>query len=278
MCGNIGLQQRGQFAMATSSNLRLEPSVGDERFFLKSAIVMALVIVFGFSLQLAMGRSTFASPVRVHIHAVLFMGWVAIYVLQNTLVATGRIALHRQLGWFAVVWAAAMVVSGIVITAMMARAGTVPFFFQPLQFLVFDPVAVLTFAGLTAAAVVLRRQTKWHRRLHFCGMAMLLAPAFGRILPLPLLQPWAWEMTFAVTLLFPLAGVCADLRRCGRMHSAWLWGVGTMLGAFLVVEGLTYSPVGVPIYEAVTEGSPGAAIDPLAFPPPPDGPLMTGRS
>jgi hypothetical protein len=264
--------------MATLSHQPLEPSVGDERFFLKSAIVMALVIVFGFSLQLAMGRSTFGSPVRVHVHAVLFMGWVAIYVLQNTLVTTGRIGLHRRLGWLAVAWAAAMVVSGIAVTVIMARAGTVPFFFKPLQFLVFDPVAVLTFAGLTAVAVALRRHTEWHRRLHFSGMAMLLAPAFGRILPLPLLQPWAWEATFAVTLLFPLAGAWADHRREGRVHPAWVWGIGTMLASFFIVEALTYSPVGVPIYEAVTKGSPGAAIKPLAFPPPPDGPLMTGRS
>lgn len=264
--------------MATLVGPAQAPSVGDERFFLKSAIVMALIIVFGFSLQLALGRSTFASPLRVHVHAVLFMGWVAIYVLQNGLIAIDRIDLHRRLGWLATVWASAMVVSGIFVTVVMARNGTVPFFFQPLQFLVFDPVAVLTFAGLTAAAVTLRRRTEWHRRLHFCGMAMLLAPAFGRILPLPLLQPWAWEATFAVTLLFPLIGALADRRRSGRAHPAWLWGIGAMIASFLVVELLTYSPVGVPIYEAVTQGSPGAAIDPLAFPPPPEGPLMTGRS
>ena len=264
--------------MATLSHQPLAPSGGDERFFLKSAIVMALVVAFAFSLQLAMGRSTFASPVRVHVHAILFMGWVAIYVLQNVLVATDRIALHRRLGWLAVAWAAAMVVSGLAVTAIMTRAGTVPFFFKPLQFLIFDPVAVLTFAGLTAAAVVLRRRTEWHRRLHFCGMAMLLGPAFGRILPLPLLQPWAWEATVAPTLLLPLAGVWADRRRGGQALPAWLWGIGTILASFLVVEALTYGPVGVPIYDAVTDGSPGAAIDPLALQPPPDGPLMTGRS
>ena len=265
--------------MATMSNPpRLASFAGDERFFLKSAVVMALVIVFGFSLQLGMGRSTFASPLRVHLHAVLFMGWVAIYVLQNALVATDRIGLHRRLGWLAVFWAAAMVASGITVTVIMARAATVPFFFQPLQFLVFDPMAVSTFAGLTAAAVVLRRRTEWHRRLHFCGMAMLLGPAFGRILPLPLLQPWSWEATFAVTLLFPVAGVMADRRRCGQVHPAWLWGLGTMLVSFLVVEILTYGPVGVPLYEAVMKGSPGAALDPLDFQPPPAGPLMTGRS
>lgn len=254
------------------------PSAGDERFFLKSACLMALIIVAGFSFQLAMGRSTFASPLRVHVHAVLFMGWVAIYLTQNVLVAANRIDLHRKLGWIAAGWMVAMTVSGIVVTVAMVRGGTVPYFFQPLQFLIFDPVAVLTFAGLTSAAIVLRRRTEWHRRLHFCGMTILITPAFGRLLPMPLLQPWSWEAAFAVAFLFPLAGAWADVRRSGRVHPAWYWGMAVILGSFLVTQALTYSPAGTAIYEAVTEGSRGAAVPPLEFQPPPEGPLMTGRS
>jgi len=114
--------------MATSTNRLSAPLAGDERFFLRSAILMAAIIVAGFTFQLAMGRSTFASPLRVHAHAVLFMGWVAIYLTQNALVATGRTGLHRRLGWLAAGWAVAMVVSGFVVTVAMARGGTVPSF------------------------------------------------------------------------------------------------------------------------------------------------------
>lgn len=264
--------------MATLAQPPLAPPAGDERFFLRGAIIMAAIIATGFSFQLAMGRSTFASPARVHIHAVLFMGWVAIYLAQNLLVAKGRVDLHRRLGWIAAVWMIPMVVSGFLVTAIMVQKGTVPFFFQPLQFLVFDPMTVTGFAGLTVAAILLRRRTDWHRRLHFCGMTLLLAPAFGRLLPLPLLQPWAWEATFVVTLLFPLAGIRADRRRSGQMHRAWWWGIGTMAAVFALTQAITYSRVGTALYEAVTEGTPGAAVRPLDFAPPPAGPLMTGRS
>lgn len=264
--------------MATLTQPRPAPSIGDERFFLISAIVMAAIIAVGFSFQLAMGRSTFASPIRVHIHAILFMGWVAIYLTQNVLVAIDRVDLHRRLGWVAAVWMVPMVVSGFLVTAMMVQSGTAPFFFQPLQFLVFDPMTVTGFAALTAAAVKLRRRTEWHRRLHFCGMALLIAPAFGRLLPLPLMIPWAWEVTFVVGLLFPLAGIWADLRRSGRVHPAWKWGVGTMLAVFALTEAITYGPAGPALYEAVTRGTPGADVPPLEYPPPPAGPLMTGRS
>jgi len=148
----------------------------------------------------------------------------------------------------------------------------VPFFFKPLQFLVFDPVSLFTFMGLTTAAIVLRRQTDWHRRLHFCAMAMLLGPGFGRLLPMPLLIPWSWEVTFAACLLFPLVGMAMDLRRSGRVHPAWGWGVAALLVSAVVVEGVTYSPAGTALYNAVAAGSPGAAVAPLAYPPPPGPP------
>jgi hypothetical protein len=253
------------------------PGLGDERFFLRGAILMTIVIVGGFSFQYLMGRSTFEAPLRVQLHAWVFMGWVGIYLLQNVFVATGRMNLHRRLGWVAAVWIVPMIVMGLVVTVSMVRRGHVPFFFRPLHFLIFDPVTVLTFAGLTVAAVLLRRRTEWHRRLHFCAMALLLAPGFGRLLPMPLLEPWAWEASFASGLLFPLVGVWADLKRSGHVHPAWGWGIGTMISAFVVIEAITYSAVGTAIYGSVTAGSPGASIAPLEFAPPPTGPLMTGR-
>ena len=91
----------------------------------------------------------------------------------------------------------------------------------------------------TVAAIALRRQTEWHRRLHFCGMSLLLGPGFGRLLPMPLLQPLAWEVTFAACLIFPAIGVWADWRRSGRVHPAWRWGIGAMFGAFLLTEAIT---------------------------------------
>lgn len=250
---------------------------GDDRFFLTSAFVFAAIIVAGFSLQLAAGRSTFGAPPLVHAHAVVFMGWVVIYVLQSWFATRGPIALHRRLGWLAVGWVVAMVVLGIAVTLAMVRRGQTPFIFRPAQFLIFDPISLLTFAGFVAAAVSLRRQTDWHRRINFCGMALLLGPAFGRLLPMPLLMPWAWEATVVAVLIMPGIGAFADLRRTGRVHPAFVWGIATIIGSAALTEVLTYSPAGTAIYQHVTAGTPGAAVPPLEFAPPPAGPLITGR-
>ena len=79
--------------MATLAQPRV-PARSEERFFFIMACVIAGTIAAGFSLHLAMGRSSFASPPLVHAHAVVFMGWVVIYLLQNVF------AVRRlELGW-----------------------------------------------------------------------------------------------------------------------------------------------------------------------------------
>ena len=52
--------------MATLAADYVKPVTSDDRFFLYTSIAMALTIVAGFGLQLAAGRSSFASPPIVH--------------------------------------------------------------------------------------------------------------------------------------------------------------------------------------------------------------------
>jgi hypothetical protein len=249
----------------------------DDRFFLTMAIAMTLTIVAGFSLQLAMGRSTFAAPPLVHLHAVVFFGWVALFVTQNVLVTRGSIALHRRLGWIGAGWVSAMIVLGIYTTVTMVRNGAAPFFFLPAYFLVMNTFAILCFGGLVAAAILLRKRTEWHRRLLFCAMATLTGPAFGRLLPMPLMIPYAEWGVFAAVLVWPMIAITADLRRRGHVHPALWWGTLTIVFVQVAMTLVAHSALGVTLYAVATSGYPGAEVAPLEFPPSPAGPLITGR-
>jgi hypothetical protein len=244
------------------------PALGrDDRFFLTMAIVMALTLVGGFSLQLAAGRSSFGAPLHVHLHAIVFFGWVMLYVLQNALVTRGSIGLHRKLGWLASGWALAMVFVGLFTNVVLVQQARVPFFFTPSYFFLMDSLSLLSFAGLTAAAIVLRKQTGWHRRLHYCGMATLTGPGWGRLLPLPFLIPYAGWTVFAALMLFPLVGVINDLRRHGRVHPGWWAGIAVMVVTQLAIAGIGASPLGAALYRSVVAGTPGAEVAPLDYPP-----------
>lgn len=262
--------------MATLANPR--PGYGcDDRFFLRMAIVMALTIVAGFSLQAATGRSTFGAPPLVHLHAFIFFGWVVLFVSQNLLVTRGSIALHRRLGWVGAGWASAMVVVGTYTTVAMTRNAATPFFFLPAYFLVMNILSILCFGGLVILAISMRKQTEWHRRFMFCAMAILTGPAFGRLLPMPLLVPYAEWGVFAAVMLWPLIAIVADRRRRGHVHPAMWWGSATIILMQVSMTLITHSALGLELYAVSTAGHRGAAIAPFAFPMPPSGPLVTGR-
>lgn len=240
----------------------------ERRFFLIMALAMALTIVAGFAFNLAMGRSTFAVPAAYHAHAVVFMGWVALYMTQAFTIATGRRALHIRLGKVAYLWIPLMVAMGIVIMVTVARRTGGPFFFAVNEFLVSNVALLLCFGGLALWALRRQRHNGWHRRLMFCAMAMLTGPGLGRLLPMPLFMEWAWTVSFLATLIFPAIGIAADMRRRGHVHPAYWWGIGLYAGTFVVSMLVAFSPIGYAVTEAVIAGTPGAERPMAAFLPP----------
>lgn len=248
------------------------PRIADnDRFYFGLALTMAVVLVAGFVFNLGMGRSTFAVPLVWHVHALVFMTWIGIFLAQTWFATRGPMALHRRLGWLASGWVVLMVVMGIAITVATIRRGTAPFFFQPQHFLIANPLGLLAFAGLTFAAVRMRRATDWHRRLQMCAFATLMGPGLGRLLPVPLFMPWAFEVPVIAGLLFLVPAMIRDYRREGRVHPAWWWGIGTVVAVVIVARVVALTPVGDAIYAGVTAGSPGAALPGMAFGPLPPG-------
>jgi len=246
-------------------------ATAEERFFMTSAVAMAIVIVAGFSFNAIMGRSTIFSPISVHLHGVLFMGFLGLYVTQSFLIASGNVAVHKRLGWLAAVMVPSMIAAALYVIVAMLRRGAVPFFFTPIYFLAMDTMILAGFVVLVVAAIRMRRRTDWHRRLMFCAMAAFTGNGLGRLLPMPLLIPYAGEAAVAASLAFPIWGILSDRRRNGRIHPAWLCGIAVIVGGQLIAELVTHSPLGLSLYHWVAAGSPGVHIAPLAYPAPPLG-------
>jgi len=236
----------------------------EERFFFTIACIMAAIIVAGFSFNLAMGRSSFSLPLIYHVHAFVFFSWVALYVVQNALVARDLVAVHRKLGWLSLGYVPVMVGLGTAVVLNSLARGGPPFFAQN-EFLFGNIAGLITFAGLIVAALILRRRTDWHRRLMLSGMAILTGPGLGRLLPMPLFIPWAWQVANAVPMLFVLAGMVFDLRRNGRPHSAWIWALAAVFGMQAISYVIAFSSFGVSTTEHVIAGTPGAQRGMAAF-------------
>lgn len=240
----------------------------EERFFFKLACAIALVMVLGFAFQFAMGRSTFAVPLIYHLHGVVFFGWIALFLTQTWLMASGNSALHRRLGWLAAIWIPLMVVLGIAMTITSLRRTGGPFFFDANEFLIGNPLGILAFAGLVGYAVMKRKQTDWHRRLMIGATAAITGPGFGRLLPMPLLMPNAWEISNAVGLIFVFVAMARDKRHRGAVHPAWYVVIAVSVGWVALGQAIAYTDWATDLTRSVLEGHPGAARPMEAYMPP----------
>lgn len=239
---------------------------GSNRFWLGSAAAMAFVILAGFSMQFLAGRSSFSARPLVHVHGILFMGWVAIFAVQAWAATSGRIALHRRVARLAMLWLPLIAIMGTWITVDVVQRGITPFFFLPQHFLIANPLSLLSFLCLVTAALLLRKRTDWHMRLQIAAMAALLGPGFGRLLPMPLIMPWSFEAAGLIALIFPVIGALRDWRRDGRVHPAWWWGMLSIAAVVLLAQLIASSPLGAALYSATVAGHPGEAVPGMAYP------------
>ena len=255
--------------MATLADSKPSGYSGEStRFFTIMACIMSLVIVAGFSIQLAMGRSSFNVPWPYHVHGVIFMSWLGLYLAQHLSMASGNKALHVRLGKLSYIMIPAMVAAGTLIMITVAQRTGGPFFFHVSEFLWSNLALVWLFGGLAFWSLKSRRYTGWHRRLMLCAMAILTGPGLGRLLPLPLMIPHAWTITTVSTMIFPVIGIIVDWRKNGRVHPAYFWGLGLYVVVFLATVAISHTGPGMAVTEWLIEGTPGADRPIEAFLPP----------
>ncbi len=234
--------------------------LSDQRFFTRLAQVLAGLIVFGF-LQWALRG--FVNPVRtplyIHAHGVAMLGWLGTIAAQNSLAGSGNLALHRRLGWASLALVLAIVALGTFAGRMALATHRVPPFFTDSYFLALTHVEVAVFALTVMSAIALRRQTQWHRRLMIAATVVLMEPALGRLLPMPLLGQIAGGWIEAA-LQVGFLGIMArhDLKVLGRVHPATLVGMGLVVAVHALIQVLAGMPIMASYVESIARSSGGA--------------------
>ena len=204
----------------------------DRRFFMVMALVVAVVIVSGFGPSYASSLPPPGLPFWVHLHGAVMSAWIILFAVQAWLVGRRSIALHRRLGWLSIALVVVMAPLGLVTNAMAVHRGATPPFFTPAMMMAADGVDLTIFVGLYTAAILLRRNGPWHKRLMLCATVLLTWPALGRLLPLRGLGlPMIIPASITLLILLALVGPAYDLATRRRVHPAYLWGVGLIIAA-----------------------------------------------
>lgn len=221
--------------MATSG-LASNHRRSENRFFSAMAVSIVLAIVVGFARTYFLrGLVPASTPAPlgltppIHLHGLLFTGWVLLLLVQARLVAAKRFDVHRRLGMAAAVLAAMMIGTGTMVAIQAVVRGVGPFGMDPRGFLIVPLFALGLFAVFVVAGIQARHDAQSHKRLMLLATIALLPPAIARwVLPMGFAPP----VVLVVATLFLVPLVVWDLRTRGHLHPVTLWG-----GLLLVVSG-----------------------------------------
>ena len=172
----------------------------------------------------------------IHVHAAIYVGWLAIFIAQATFAATKRMDLHVRVGNIGIGYGVLVIAMGVTVAismfAVRVRAGNIEEAQMRLVAPLFDMVF---FAPLFAAAVRFRRKPEIHKRLMIVATTLLLIAAVGRMTFLG--RPWPLMLVWSSPLLI---GAAYDIVRRRAVPWIYLLGVVAILvrafGARIVGE------------------------------------------
>jgi hypothetical protein len=202
------------------------------RFYVALSGIIAVIVFVGFwpTYFGPLVAGTVEKPPVIHIHATVYVGWLALFITQTVFAATGRRALHVKLGRIGIAYGVLVILMGIVVSfsmfAMRVRAGLLE---EATLSLMGPLVDMVVLAPLFAAAVYLRRKPELHKRLMIVATTALLIAAVGRmrVFGSPL-NPWLLDLVWVSPILIA-AGY--DLLKRRGLHPIYAGGI-----ILLVVE------------------------------------------
>jgi hypothetical protein len=171
----------------------------------------------------------------VHVHGAAFTAWVALLLLQTTLVSARRTDIHRTLGWVGAALAAFMVVIALDTAVIAVHQAVVCCDAVAARAFLAIPIAdMMVFGTLVGCAIAWRRVAGTHKRLMLLATLTILDAATSRW-PLHVIQTTKWGSYVAIDAVI-LAAVAYDTMRHRRMARAYAWGVPLVVGAQVLRE------------------------------------------
>ena len=205
----------------------------DDVFFFSMAAVAAIAILVGFARTYFLAGMMLAPlpSVLVHVHAVVFLGWIVLFTTQISLVTTQHVNLHQRVGAFGFALAAIMIPLGLLTaSARLARQ-----FDHPGQISMADVLDLyaapifdmLLFSVFTYFAFRNRTRPTVHKRLILFATFSLLDAGFDRwsvFDPYPL-----WQVNLICFVPLVLATMAYDRWSTGTIQRVTIWSAAFLL-------------------------------------------------
>ncbi|HKR37305.1 MAG TPA: hypothetical protein VJT10_20825 [Steroidobacteraceae bacterium] len=211
------------------------PAVKAKRVFVPLAVLAAVMAFVGF-------WPTYFGPVLagtdrhgllIHLHAAVFVTWLALFTAQAALAATGRIAQHIRLGPWLFAFGVLLILMGLAVAFGRFGEEVVAGNLATAQGKLFAPLRdMIVFTPFLAAGWIYRRRPEIHKRCMLVATTILLVAAVSRMKflgapppnPLYLL---VWPLPIYIAMVH-------DYAAKRLTHPVYVIGVLAMVGMRLV--------------------------------------------
>ena len=187
-------------------------------------------------------------PWIMHLHAAVYLGWLALLVCQVVLAARGKIAMHRRVGTLGIYYAVALWVLGLIVSiyAPAAHVRAAEWTFErAVTFLPIPLGDMVLFGSFFGAAIAYRSRPDVHKRLVLLAcVAIMFAGAFR--------LSYALNLPGQVVVWFlpVVAGMAYDWYKRGSVHPVYWIGAAVMGIALLRIpfgETALWHSIGSPL-------------------------------
>jgi len=189
---SVSIQESLAKASPRSDSMRL--------YYVAAAVVLLVATAIGFQQFYLHGRAfpgrdllPAARPLLIA-HGLAMTAWIVLFLVQASLVASGRRRLHMALGKFGAALAAAIVVLGAWVAILAGRHGPelIRFGLNRHQFLMVPLGSIALFAGYVTIGIWNRRRPAIHRPMLLLASLSIIAAATARIAALTPLYGGTW--------------------------------------------------------------------------------------
>jgi len=226
--------------VAVAIDTRPAHAIDTSRFYFRMAVVFVIIAfaTFAPTYWAPVLAGTFKAPAIVHVHGALLFSWTLLYLVQATLVASGRVVRHQAVGLFGIalfsVLCCSIVATRLVLLHFEVQAG---FGDAARRFSAIALCSLPLLIGLFAAAIANVRRPEIHKRLMYLLMVGLLIAAIARVF-LVMLKPAGAIGPPPVFVLIPptltaalliVVAIVHERRSHGRVHPVFVYGGLTLV-------------------------------------------------
>jgi hypothetical protein len=192
--------------------------------YMAVSLLMTSIAIIGFW-RLYFGPLVFGTlvqPLLIHIHAIVFTGWLVLFFLQAYFAATKRIRLHLAVGKAGIGYGVLLIVVGLTTGVIRAEASPPG---RAEQLLLAITQDMLMFAGFFGAAIWHRKKPRLHRPLMVVAASSLLVAAVARMGPFLPADPYRAPVALLIWSLPVLVAMVHEFRTTRRVHPVYWIGL-----------------------------------------------------